>query len=196
MGRRLRGAGAKNEEPPTGTMPLRPQHHRGLSKTMELTLSGGGSSSQRSWKISGGCNSLGALLHPYKSLSFEVVALFQGQGKGDGGRTPRRPHSGRIGDRAASPISRSNKKLPRSSKLPLLPPLLGKVQSSDGFCSQLALTHLPVSFFGKGTANLLSKPPLHAGTPSGRPETQVGAPRTLPESPAPLGKGALSPTDL
>lgn len=63
-GRGPRGAGAENEEPPTGTTPrLSPQHSGRLPETMGLTSSGGGSR-QRS-QISGGCDRLGALPHPY-----------------------------------------------------------------------------------------------------------------------------------
>lgn len=134
------------------------------------------------------------------SLSSEVVALFRGQGKGDRGRTPAAPTVAVQVTRSASPISRGNQQLPRPSQLPLSPPVLGWVRSSDAVCSQPASTHLPVPFPEKGTARLRSTPPLHAGTPGrgggGRAETQVGAPRTLPEPPAPPGRGAWSPADL
>lgn len=92
------------------------------------------------------------------SFSFQVVALFQGQGKGNRGRTPHSPHCGRIGDLSASPISRSNEKLPRPSKLPLSP--LSWARSRVQTVSALSLrSHTsPCLFPGKGPLTFSPRP--------------------------------------
>lgn len=132
------------------------------------------------------------------SLFSEIVALFHATlppKKWEPGRTPCLLHSALIGDRSASPISRSNERLlrPLNYHFRLLSWARSRVQAASVLSSRPHTSPRPLP--GKGPPASSPRPLSTLGLKLDTPRSRCEH-RTLPEWQSPRDRRALSPADL